>query len=111
VDEVQQRTTVSMVVAAACFACRRAARVRPKSAGAAELKLKIRRPGGVRVCEIEREEREGAEGYLWGGGGARRGRGARVSGGHRLDPTVAEISRARAGLCERDDRRAPPISL
>jgi hypothetical protein len=61
-DEVQRRTADSMVVAAVCFACRWAARVRQKSAGAAEIKLKFRWPRGVRVCEIEREERGRGEG-------------------------------------------------
>jgi hypothetical protein len=106
-NEVQRRTAVSMVVAAACFACRRAARVWPKSAGAAELKLKIRRPGGVRVCEIEREER--------GGGGVFMG-GLDLDEGLGFQGGVSLIRRrrrscARARLCEKDDRWASPVSL
>jgi hypothetical protein len=65
-DEVQWRTADLMVVVAVCFACRRAARVHPKSAGAAEIELEFRWPRGVRVCEIEREERGGG-GDIYGG--------------------------------------------
>jgi hypothetical protein len=61
-----------MVVAAVCFACRRAARVRPKSAGAVEIELEFRRPGGMRFCEIAREERGGG-GVFMGGSACARG--------------------------------------
>jgi hypothetical protein len=70
-DEVERRTADSMVVAAVCFACRRAARVRLKSAGAAEIELEFWQPGGMCVCEIAREERGGRAVFMGGSACAR----------------------------------------
>jgi hypothetical protein len=65
-DGAQRRTADSMVAVASTNWPRVLAERRLECAASAEIDLRFRWPGGVRVCVIAGEKR-GSRGYLWGG--------------------------------------------